>query len=127
MAITRARSTLIVVGDREFWRGRGGVGAELVAAGEMDTTVGAPPPRELLRRLHWSLVQQQPTVEMGATRYGYRADAVVTTPEGEHAYLLDPAARPDADPGEHLRVMLRRAELLGSDTTRLPAWKLFAG
>lgn len=124
VAITRARSQLIVVGDHGFWSGRPGVGAALAEATAARDPVGAPVPGEHLRRLHARLTAEHPDADFTVDRDGYRVDAVVPGPDGGRAYLIDPGARAGADPGEHLQVMLRRAELLGHRVTRVPAWTL---
>ncbi|MEU5432996.1 AAA domain-containing protein [Streptomyces sp. NPDC020719] len=79
VAITRARSHLIVVGDKELWRQRGGVGAALLEAAERN---GVPPgggdEDVLLKRLYQTLSRtKEATVTLGETVNGYPADALV--------------------------------------------------
>ncbi|MEU6698841.1 AAA domain-containing protein [Pseudonocardia sp. NPDC046786] len=126
VAITRARSELVVVGDLEHWQARGGVGADLASASESHAGVGIVPTEDWQRRLHRSLITKHADVELGVPRYGYRADAVVTTRDGrDRAVLLDTGAGVRPHPGEHLQMMLRRTELVGAD--RLPAWRILSG
>jgi hypothetical protein len=137
VAITRARSHLIVVGDPDLWHGRGGVGAALLAAARKahkdGTDDGGSESGELRKRLYRSLSAQYPgaTVELSGTVNGHAVDALVRTDVGTTtAVLLDPAPDEGADAARHLRLMLRRRELLdGGDcegtTVRVPAWRLY--
>ncbi|WP_116211162.1 caspase, EACC1-associated type [Streptomyces olivoreticuli] len=134
VAVTRARSHLIVVGDDELWLRRGGVGAELVRAAR--ATAGGDDgrePDELLRRLYRTLsASADAEVELGASVYGHTADAVVRSEGRTTAVLLDPGPSEGADAARHLRLMLRRRNLLdgGGDAgkgtaVRLAAWQLY--
>ncbi|MGH3373431.1 MAG: caspase, EACC1-associated type [Actinoallomurus sp.] len=133
VAITRARSHLIVVGDADLWHRRGGVGAALWAAantadGEILDENGSES-SELVKRLYRSLSAgaSAGAVELGGTVNGHRANALVRVDGGTTAVLLDPGPDEGTDEARHLRLMLRRRELLdGQDTAvRVPAWKLY--
>jgi hypothetical protein len=54
---------------------------------------------------------------------------MIRTPDEEIPLILDPGPPPGADGAHHLRLMLRRRDLLspaGNLTARrLPAWKLY--
>jgi hypothetical protein len=124
VAITRARSNLIVVGDRELWGSRGGVGAKLAAA------CGAAPDEhehdEALRtRFYSNLRRDDPAVQLDVVVNGHLADAQLS--DGS-AVLLDPGTPRGRDPVAHLEQMLRRRRLLaGPDARaarRIPAWTL---
>ncbi|WP_381795517.1 AAA domain-containing protein [Streptomyces niveus] len=136
VAVTRARGHLIVVGDKERWRKRGGVAAALLEAAERD---GAPSRDRgedaLLKRLYQVLSRQTgATITLGETVHGHPADALVrgvgdTAPR---AALLDRGVEGGADAARHLRLMLHRRNLLGSgdgegegEATRWPAWRLY--
>lgn len=135
VAITRARSHLIVVGDSELWRGRGGVGAALWAAANTagGNVVGKDggEPRELVKRLYRSLSTGNPGggVELGGTVNGHPTDALVRQDDGTTAVLLDPGPGEGTDEVRHLRLMLRRRELLDgrNAAVRIPAWRLYDG
>ncbi|WP_406154142.1 AAA domain-containing protein [Streptomyces sp. NBC_01023] len=134
VAITRARSHLIVVGDMELWRKRGGVGAALLGAAERD---GVPPGGRdedvLLKRLYQTLsLTEKATVTLGETVHGHAVDALVrgigtAVPQ---AVLLDRGVEEGGDPARHLRLMLHRRNLLGRgdgevEAARWPAWRLY--
>lgn len=111
-----------MVGDRELWRRRGGVGAKLVAASET-----APDEHGLdeahRTRLYNHLLHDDPAVQLGVVVNGHLADAQLS--DGS-TVLLDPGTANGRDPAVHLEQMLRRRRLLaGPDTRaarRIPAW-----
>jgi hypothetical protein len=133
VAITRARSHLIVVGDSHLWHRRGGVGAALWAAAnategdilEEDNGESG----ELVKRLYRSLSAGKSggSVELGGTINGHAVDALVRQDGKTTAVLLDPGPDEGTDDARHLRLVLRRRELLdGRDmAVRVPAWKLY--
>lgn len=133
VAITRARTHLIVVGDAGLWGARGGIAAaRLLAAANGGESFAAPTGGDdLLQRLYQTLSGQQGrTVTLGEEVNGRQADALVRGADGTaQAILLDRATVPGSDGARHLRLMLRRRELL--DVTdhhpalRFPAWRLF--
>jgi hypothetical protein len=133
VAITRARSHLIVVGDSALWHRRGGVGAALWAAANAANGNGLNEDEqkssELLKRLFRSLSAEAAggVVELGGTINGHPVDALVRCDDRATAILLDPGPDEDADEARHLRLMLFRRDLLDSHDTavRVPAWKLY--
>ncbi|MEV7008938.1 AAA domain-containing protein [Streptosporangium sp. NPDC051022] len=134
VAVTRARSHLVVVGDPELWRERGGVGAALLrAAGAAGAAEGAGGDEgdDLLLRLYREFrAVPGVSVELGGTVHGHRVDAVLESGGRVTAVLLDRGPGEGADHARHLRLMLRRRELLVSpdgrgSATRLPAWRLY--
>ncbi|SOB89032.1 caspase, EACC1-associated type [Streptomyces sp. 1331.2] len=133
VAITRARSHLIVVGNADLWQQRGGVGTALFRAA---TAASPPGPSEhdghgeLIKRLYTRLsAPPGATVELDAVVNGHRADAVVRNGQDRIAVLLDPGHDDADDAARHLRLMLRRRQLLdvegGRAAERVPAWRLF--
>ncbi|MFR9724380.1 caspase, EACC1-associated type [Streptomyces sp. MS19] len=134
VAITRARSHLIVVGDKEGWRKRGGVGAALLEAAERDALPpGGEDEEALLKRLYQTLSRaEEATVTLGETVHGYPADAVVRGVRGTafRPVLLDRGMEENGDAARHLRLMLHRRNLLSggdgeAEATRWPAWRLY--
>ncbi|MFI0444577.1 AAA domain-containing protein [Actinomadura sp. 6N118] len=144
VAITRARSHLIMVGDATLWHGRGGIAADLLQAANAAEKVWDTPEKlwdtpettdgqqELSDRLFKALSGRGPdsTVELGSAINGHRLDALVRGPQHNTAILLDPGPLQDSAADRHLRLMLRRRDLLnGTDAAqtaeRLPAWQLY--
>jgi hypothetical protein len=131
VAISRARSHLIVVGNRSFWARRRGVGAALA---EIGTASGATEQGDpLLDRLYeWLSRTPGAAVELAATVNGYRCDALVQLDGWLTPVLLDRGVPPNKDPAGHLRLQLRRAALLApmdesGGVTRVAAWRLYDG
>ncbi|MFD4023100.1 AAA domain-containing protein [Streptomyces sp. NPDC058576] len=134
VAITRARSHLIVVGDKGLWRQRGGVGAALLEASERDgVDPGGGAEDVLLKRLYLALsCTEGATVTLGETVHGHAADALVRGVDGAvpQAVLFDRGVEDDGDAARHLRLMLHRRNLLGggdgeAEAARWPAWRLY--
>ncbi|MCA1226592.1 MULTISPECIES: AAA domain-containing protein [unclassified Saccharopolyspora] len=134
VAITRARSHLIVVGGREFWRGRG-IGGDLVRAAELTDAARTGrdgSPTDTAQRLY-ELISDAPDVriELGGRVNGYAVDAIVRRDDGrEHPVLIDSGGTADSDAGHHLHRMIRRCSLLDPvdaepDAVRLPEWTLY--
>ncbi|WP_243794563.1 AAA domain-containing protein [Saccharopolyspora gloriosae] len=126
VAITRARSQLIVAGHADFWSGRAGVGAELLAAARRGSA--APDPDEHQQRLY-GLVPGA-SVQLNPVLNGHRVDASVSLGGAPLSVLLDRGPAADADPGDHLHRMLRRRDLLDPErgvrsTVRMPVWRLY--
>ncbi|ONM48194.1 caspase, EACC1-associated type [Nocardia donostiensis] len=130
VAITRARKRLYVVGDRRVWRTRY-LGSELIrAAGTGSAQIAAPDDL-------WSRLRDRATdpsidrLEFAVAINAYSADAVAHHDDGStSAYLLDRGCGEDA-PGRHLRLMLRRTELIGDprrsvEAYRIPAWRMYS-
>ncbi|PKW17618.1 caspase, EACC1-associated type [Saccharopolyspora spinosa] len=135
VAITRARSHLIVVGSADLWRQRGGPGAQLVHAADAAGQYGNPAEHVLdtLAQQLYDRVADLPHVipELGTRANGYPVDAVLTISDDTVIpVLLDRSLDDEAGLERHLRLMLRRRELLSSHqdgyrAIRLPAWMLF--
>lgn len=126
VAITRARSHLVVVGDEALWERRGGVGAELLrAARAPESAPGDALDEDLAGRLYGALSERPgASVELGVAVNGHRADAVLSVDGRDQPFVVDLGTPVETDPATHLRRMLRRRELIGDDTVRLPAWRL---
>ncbi|OZM79660.1 AAA domain-containing protein [Pseudonocardia sp. MH-G8] len=134
VAITRARTHLIVVGDAELWSARGGVAAKLFEAADDhgSRATSSDDADGLLQRLYQALsLENGQTVTLGERINGHRADALVQSADGSsHAVLLDRASHDDTNGSRLLQLMLRRRELLDSADSRraavrFPAWRLF--
>ncbi|MFC9746693.1 caspase, EACC1-associated type [Streptomyces niveus] len=134
VAITRARGHLIVVGDKELWRKRGGVGTALLEAADRNgVSLGGGDDDVLLRRLYRILsLAKEATVTLGETVHGHPVDALVggTSATTSRAVLLDRGIEEGSDAARHLRLMLHRRNLLGSEdgkveAVRWPAWRLY--
>ena len=134
VAITRARTHLIMVGDKDLWRRQGGVAATLLDA--VDDAIPLTRERngdDLLRRLYQVLsAPAGTTVTLGEYVNGHPADALVRPCDGPapSAVPLDPAPDGDSEAARHLRLMLHRRKLLdggeqGSAALRHPAWRLY--
>ncbi|MEV6344964.1 AAA domain-containing protein [Actinoplanes sp. NPDC051851] len=129
VAISRARSHLIVVGNRGFWSTRRGIGAAVAA--EPAEPVKESPDDPLRDRLY-DLLSRAPgaAVELAATVHGHGVDALVHADGRSEAVLLDRGTPPTVDAAGHLRLQYRRMALLTSEdqpggATRLPAWRLY--
>ncbi|WP_406690721.1 DEAD/DEAH box helicase [Saccharopolyspora sp. ID03-671] len=135
VAITRARSHLIVVGSQGLWRKRGGPGARLVQAADTSDTGGDPAehaPDTVSQRLYELLADlPQVGLQLGTRVNGHPVDAVVSTGnDSVLPILIDRGPDDEEGSARHLRLMLRRRELLGSPESnhraaRLPSWMLF--
>ncbi len=135
VAITRARSHLIVLGGSHYWRSRGGLGGSLLAAahqGGGSTQRDAVGDTQYEYRLRLAellaVTYPQTAAQFGQTVGGYLADAVLTTSAGQTALLLD-RGHGRADPARHLRLQLTRTALLGDPNAgrsalRVAAWQL---
>jgi hypothetical protein len=124
VAITRARSNLIVVGDRELWLARGGVGAELATAGVVGYDATSVPRDELHDHFYRWLSMKGPGFTVGYPVNGHQIDAVLQDGTG---VLLDPGA--GDNPALHIERMLRRRNLISTpqrSALRLPRWRLDA-
>ncbi|MCA1193466.1 AAA domain-containing protein [Saccharopolyspora sp. 6V] len=125
VAITRARSQLVVVGDATFWEGRHGIGADLLAAARRGHR--APEPDVHQRRLHELLPGM--SVQLDQVLNGHRVDASISDGGVPLSVLLDRGPEGGVDPAEHLHRMLRRRELLDPEpgvrsAVRMPVWRL---
>ncbi|MGW6505105.1 caspase, EACC1-associated type [Nonomuraea angiospora] len=123
VAITRARSHLIVIGDTELWRQRGGIASHLIQAAEAD--VKRARPDDFLLRLHDRLTANPDhTVQLDAVVHGHRVDARVEVDGQDVAVILDRGPAAHHQPGAHLHQMLRKTQLL-QPAVRVPAWRLY--
>ena len=127
VAITRARSQLIVVGDRAAWLRQGGIGGELVKATEQASDDECKNEDDLRSRLYGLLKRQGFQVQLGVRVSGYVADAIASHGAYQVALLIDRGCG-EADPVKHMRVQLRRTALLSESgcllAQRVPAWRL---
>jgi hypothetical protein len=82
---------------------------------------------ELVKRLYRSLSARGHSIELGGTVNGHSADALIRLDGGITAILLDPGPAENTDGARHLRLMLRRRELLDGQNmaVRMPAWRLY--
>jgi hypothetical protein len=132
VAITRARSHLIVVGDGRLWERQRGLAADLrAAASGAFTAESRPHSEDLQARLFGFLSSRHPgsEVELGAVVNGHPADAMIRKSGEDVPVILDPSPPEGVDAARHLRLMLRRRDLLDPDENvtarRLPVWKLY--
>ncbi|WP_131787829.1 AAA domain-containing protein [Protofrankia symbiont of Coriaria ruscifolia] len=122
VAITRARSHLVVVGDRSWWSGQGGLLRTLAVGRDPAATApdATPGPAD---RLHLALRATGFTVQRDVPLSGHTVDLVMHGASGEAAVVVDdPAGDPD---GRALRKVLARLDILGDRASvhRVPAWR----
>jgi hypothetical protein len=135
VAITRARSHLIVVGDLDFWRGRPGVVGALadLAEGDEATIIRrsastADGGRCAADMLHRQLEQAQPPVNYrrDAIQHGYRCDFLIDSSTEAVALLVD-YGHGEQEPARHLRLQLEQRDRLAATgvrhAIRVPAWR----
>ncbi|PWV54853.1 AAA domain-containing protein [Nocardiopsis sp. L17-MgMaSL7] len=127
VAVTRARSRLYVVGDREYWAEQGGLLGDLAAQDEV-SGVGALDEAG-------SLLFEALTVRGRAPRVshrveGYSCDLLVPGEHKDTAVIVDRAgvgSTAAPAPGRTLQRVLDRAalfeEVSGARTVRVPAWR----
>ncbi|MHA6804646.1 caspase, EACC1-associated type [Salinifilum ghardaiensis] len=135
VAITRARSHLVLVGDRETWREQGGVGRHLSeVAGDADKLSEDVDPTDdrMLMRLHRILASRRGNeCSLSEEVSGHRADLLVRNAAGATAVLLD-RGHDGTSPGRHLRLQYERCRLLADPqgnpaARRVPGWRVFDG
>jgi hypothetical protein len=135
VAITRARSHLIVVGDLDFWHGRSGVVGALADLAEGDeassmrtspsTADGGRRAADMLQR---QLEETQPPVTFwrDAIRDGYRCDFLIDSSKEAVALLVD-YGHGELDPARHLRLQLEQRDRVAATgvrhAIRVPAWR----
>ncbi|WP_433390348.1 caspase, EACC1-associated type [Micromonospora sp. KLBMP9576] len=125
VAITRARSQLVVVGDRSWWSGQRGLLTAL-ARGPGGTAAGTATAAGPADRLHRALRNAGLTVRRDVALAGRRADMVVRHADVELAVVVDdPAGDPD---GRRLRKVLAHLDVVGGlqPVRRVPAWRALA-
>jgi hypothetical protein len=122
VAITRARSQLVVVGDRSWWSAQRGLLTALAierrAIRATKDSVTAP-----ADQLHIALRSMDLAMQRDVTLHGFTADIVVRRVDDELAVVVDdPAGDPD---GRALRKLLARLDVAGRRMTvlRVPAWR----
>ncbi|MEU1372427.1 AAA domain-containing protein [Streptomyces triculaminicus] len=157
VAVTRAKSQLITVGNHAFWRERTGLPALLAGRSALlraGVYEDPPPPfgevpggtdpfrEELADRLQRYLgTRGIAEVERTAVVGGHTVDLLFTTDGKNTAALIDQGPAPDRDPARHLRLTHARGDLLTDlpsggrgakscavhRTVRVPAWRILAG
>ncbi|GAA0526706.1 hypothetical protein GCM10010172_04080 [Paractinoplanes ferrugineus] len=125
VAITRARSELVVVGDRSWWSAQRGL---LTALANHDglTAVAADADPEAADRLHAALRTAGLSVRRDVAVSGRVVDLMVSGQNGGIAVVVDdPLGDPD---GRKLRKVLALIDILGAHTqvARIPAWRCYA-
>ncbi|MEU7260431.1 AAA domain-containing protein [Streptomyces rimosus] len=129
VAITRAKSQLITVGDHGYWRQQTGLPhllssrsvlwnrAQVVDTSQAPVTE-SDPQQDPRRRDLTDTVQQYlasrgvAELERDAMVGGQRIDLLFTAPVGNTAVLVDTGAPPGRAPARHLRLLHERARLL---------------
>jgi hypothetical protein len=125
VAITRAKSQLIVVGDRSWWSGQRGLLAALAkpaAPAAAATDVGSRPVDRLIAGLRNAGL----TVHWDTPPPGYPVDLTLSLGDRSLAVMVDD---PEGDPdGRSLRRVLSRLDLIASvaEVRRVPAWRCLA-
>jgi hypothetical protein len=136
VAITRARSHLIIVGDLEFWRGRPGVVgtlADVAGADDQATSLRMSPGtaeagHAAADMLHRRLEKMHPPMEYrrDAVRDGYSCDFLFS-PSSEPVALLMDYGHGEQDPARHLRLQLELCDRLAGTgvhhASRVAAWR----
>jgi hypothetical protein len=135
VAITRARSHLVLVGNRELWRRLGPIGPVLVGAAEgtgneQGSTIVSDGDDLEVELLEWlGAAHPRGRVSLSEMLCGYRVDAVVHNGRLGLPIVLDQGYGADVSPSRHLRRQFELIELITSEAgvqaTRLPAWRLF--
>jgi len=125
VAITRAKSQLIVVGDRSWWSGQRGLLAALAvpSASAADSADAGPRPVD---RLIPGLRDAGLTVRWGTPLPGYPVDLTLSLGDNTLAVLADD---PEGDPdGRPLRRILSRLDIIAAvaEVRRVPAWRCLA-
>lgn len=125
VAITRAKSQLIIVGDRSWWSGQRGLLAVLAvpsAPAAASADIGPRPVDLLIPPLRDAGL----TVQWGTPLPGYPLDLTLSLGNKNLAVLVDD---PDGDPdGRLLRRILGRLDIIAavSEVRRVPAWRCLA-
>ncbi|WP_103529447.1 AAA domain-containing protein [Streptomyces sp. SM12] len=134
VAITRARSHLIVCGDRDFWSVRPGMPHALLDAAEDKEGLpshGVHPEHadeSLGDRLQYLLRDEIPgaLLNRNAVVDGYPCDFDVRRSSQSVRIRLDHGPCADAEAARHLRLALGRTALLPNGV-RVPAWQVWDG
>nr|WP_202447703.1 AAA domain-containing protein [Streptomyces sp. SID5468] len=129
VAITRARSQLITVGDHGYWQQQTGLPHLLSSRSVLwhrgravdagPAPVPEPGPRQDPRRRHLADMVQRflasrgvAELERDAVVGGQQVDLLYTAAEGNTAVLIDTGPPQGRDPARHLRLLHERAGLL---------------
>ncbi|TWV42557.1 AAA family ATPase [Streptomyces misionensis] len=129
VAITRAKSQLITVGNHGYWQQQTGLPHLLSARSALWSRARAvdahqapahepgpqqdPGRRDLADTLQQFLTSRGVVeLERDAKVGGQRVGLLFTAPEGNTAVLMDTGPLPGRDPARHLRLMHQRADLL---------------
>ncbi|MGH8887320.1 MAG: caspase, EACC1-associated type [Egibacteraceae bacterium] len=125
VAITRARSQLIVVGDHEWWASQQGLLAELARGSFSNDEISPTAVRSAADRLHASLRRSGLHVERGVTVGAHRYELVTSDPAATVALVVDDPAG-DAD-GRGLRKVLAWIDVAASTVIvrRVPIWRCY--
>jgi hypothetical protein len=126
VALSRTRYLLVVVGDKDVWAARGGIGGTLLdAARTAPNGVHVPgrPVDDLADRLDNALTDVPGARTEVAVR-GHPADAVLGDGGLRRPVLIDRGAQVGTDPAVHLARMLALLDVLGETAIRLPGWIL---
>ncbi|MFI5931891.1 AAA domain-containing protein [Actinoplanes sp. NPDC051494] len=125
VAITRAQSQLVIVGDQSWWSGQRGLLASVAqGAGRGASDHGRPV--DAADQLHAALRGSGLTVRRDVSVQGSVHDLVVSGPDRELAVLVDdPAGDPD---GRAFRKVLARLDVTGGPASvlRVPVWRCLA-
>jgi hypothetical protein len=122
VALSRARYLLVVVGDKNVWAARGGIGGILLDAARAAPVPGHPTD-DLTDRLD-SALTDVPGARTEVAVRGHPADAVLGADGTRRPVLIDRGAQVGTDPAAHLARMLRLLDVLGGAAIRLPGWIL---
>lgn len=129
VAITRAKSQLITVGNHAYWQQETGLPHLLSSrsllwdqtqrTGVQPTPMPGPRLRQERRRRDLTDAVQQVLASRGVVELeraamvgGQRIDLLFTAPDGNTAVVVDTGPGPDRDPARHLRLVHERAGLL---------------
>jgi hypothetical protein len=125
VAMTRAQSQLVIVGDQSWWSAQRGMLAT-VANGVGRTEPELDRPTRAADQLHAALRSSGLTVRRNVSVEGQFYDLVVRGPERELAVLVDDPAG-DSD-GRSFRKILARLDVVGdlASVSRVAAWRCLA-
>ncbi|MFD6183702.1 AAA domain-containing protein [Streptomyces goshikiensis] len=134
VAITRARSHLIVLGDEEFWSRGGGIAGALQDAAKgreaaSSRSAAQEPWTQLVGdRFQKLLGDAFPDVltDRDAVRDGYRCDFELRPGASPVPVQLDHGVGDDEDPARHLRLALTASGLVPGGI-RVPEWEVWDG
>ena len=125
VAITRARSQLVVVGDHEWWAAQQGLLAELARGSSAKEETSPTAVRSAADQLHASLRRSGLHVERDVMMGGHRYEIMTSGPAATMALVVDDPAG-DAD-GRGLRKVLTWIDVAANTVTvrRVPIWRCY--